>query len=105
MPLVYDDIPGSWGKLSKGWPFTYENAYEKYVFLNKLSPKARPVPYGSYVFHNGQLRIESQELLCILEEEYKKAGSPRLGDIRIRYEQAVKITKGSSEWPMLEKWW
>jgi hypothetical protein len=44
MPLAYDDIPGSWGQMSEGWP---ETPYTPAKWL--LCTKADIVPYGSYV--------------------------------------------------------
>lgn len=44
MPLVYDDVPGSWGTQSNGWP---ETPYSVGKWL--LCTKAQVVPYGSYV--------------------------------------------------------
>ena len=44
MPLEYDDEPGSWGRLSEGWPETPHTA-GKWL----LCTKTEIVPYGSYV--------------------------------------------------------
>lgn len=62
MPLVYDEEPGSWGRLSNGWPsFTLTAAmieakdragdaghYPATAIVTPLMNKAK-VPYGSYV--------------------------------------------------------
>jgi hypothetical protein len=71
MPLVYDDIPGSWGTYSEGWPSTSEWAVSKWVFANK----SKIIPYGSYVLMesstaNPYLRVETQELLDKLNENF-----------------------------------
>lgn len=72
---TYDE-PGSWGRLSEGWPETSEYAYEKYVFCNMTGV----VPYGSYVFVNidyrrtqyaGVLRVVDNALLARLNEKFK----------------------------------
>lgn len=57
MPLVYDDVPGSWGRMSEGWPFIHDPDSEarKLVIQNKL------VPYGSYATVGEYLRLETQE--------------------------------------------
>lgn len=71
MPLTYDDIPGSWGVYSQGWPSTYEHAHAKYVFANK----SHVIPYGSYVLMDSDtdrpyLRVETTELLGKLNEHF-----------------------------------
>ena len=71
MPLEYDDIPGSWGEYSKGWPSTSDHAYEKCVFANK----SKLIPYGSYVLMESgskqpYLRVENTELLEKLNENF-----------------------------------
>jgi len=74
MPLAQNDIEGSWGKLSIGWPET-PYTIEKWL----LCTKAEVVPYGSYVAmqpnypsHDGAvIRVETQELLQKLERAYK----------------------------------
>ena len=57
MPCVYDDIPGSWGDQSKGWPQIKDpdEAARKLVISRGL------VPYGSYVTVGDYLRLETQE--------------------------------------------
>lgn len=103
MPLEYDDEPGSWGRMSEGWPSTSERAMDKYVFLNKLTHP--PVPYGSYVIVGKTLRVENKRLLNNLERTFKAAGEPTQKQIMKRYDAAVKATQGSSSWPTLDKWW
>lgn len=56
----------SWWTLSEGWPETTENAYSKYVFANK----SKVIPYGSYVISGETLRVETQQLLDVLNENY-----------------------------------
>lgn len=65
MPLLYDDIPGSWGKQSESWP---EVNYTMGKWL--LCTKALVVPYGSYVKVGDKIRIETKELAIKLEETY-----------------------------------
>jgi hypothetical protein len=75
MPLVYDDVPGSWGPQSEGWP---ETSYSIGKFL--LCSKADVVPYGSYVvvgtkhisggkydYSEAVIRIETEALKQKLE--------------------------------------
>lgn len=50
MPLAYDDEPGSWGRMSEGWP---ETPYTPGKLL--LCTKAGIVPYGSYVVVGSKL--------------------------------------------------
>lgn len=73
MPLIYDDIPGSWGPASEGWP---ETPYTIGKWL--LCTKAHLVPYGSYVavspnypsYEDAMIRIENEHLKQKLEEAY-----------------------------------
>ncbi len=84
MPLVYDDVPGSWGTMSEGWPST---PYTMGKLL--LCTKASVVPYGSYVvvgntkklteagnymgydYSKAVIRVENQSLLDKLEAAYR----------------------------------
>ena len=66
MPLQYDDVPGSWGTMSQGWP---ETPYSMGKWL--LCTKAHVVPYGSYVKVGDVIRVETPKLLAALEEAYK----------------------------------
>lgn len=63
MPLSYDDIPGSWGTYSKGWPTLHcaneLEAQRAYVACTQEDL----VPYGSYVLVGNDLRVESEQLL------------------------------------------
>lgn len=65
MPLEYDDIPGSWGVQSEGWPST-PCTIGKWL----LCTKAGVVPYGSYVRVDDDLRVETKELLERLNKAY-----------------------------------
>jgi hypothetical protein len=67
MPLQYDDEPGSWGRMSEGWPDITTDARAKYVFLNK----SKLFPYGSWVIVGDVLRVESEEMRKTLEENYR----------------------------------
>ena len=60
MPLVYDDVPGSWGKQSEGWPAIHDpdGTTRGLVIQNKL------VPYGSYVTVDDELRLETSEYVA-----------------------------------------
>ena len=60
MPLVYDDVPGSWGKQSEGWPAIHDpdGTARGLVIQNKL------VPYGSYVTGDDELRLETSEYVA-----------------------------------------
>lgn len=57
MPCVYDDIPGSWGQQSLGWPSIADPNEE----VRKLVIRTGIVPYGSYVTVGGRLRLETEE--------------------------------------------
>lgn len=65
MPLVYDDVPGSWGPQSKGWP---ETPYTMGKWL--LCTQANVVPYGRYVHVGGVIRVETEELKRKLDAAY-----------------------------------
>lgn len=60
---IYDE-PGSWGRLSEGWPETAEHVQAKYA----LCGRGRYIPYGSYVLVGSStdrpvLRIATQAQL------------------------------------------
>lgn len=86
MPLAYDDVPGSWGHQSEGWP---ETPWTPGKLL--LCTKAEIVPYGSYVivgakrnerkhkwdtetptydYSEAMIRVESEALKQRLEKVY-----------------------------------
>ena len=73
MPCTYDDIPGSWGTQSEGWP---ETPYTIGKWL--LCTKAKVVPYGSYVKmtpnypsdEGAVIRVENEEAKAWLEHVY-----------------------------------
>ena len=69
MPLSQAD--GNWEKASEGWPEIKEEAYGKYVFNNM----SKILPYGSvcYLMEEGILRIEREEQLKFLEDNYRIA--------------------------------
>lgn len=74
MPLTYDDIPGSWGRYSEGWPcikFSSDKAHNE-ARLHMIENKV--VPYGSYVSVDNELRVETPELLAKLTKSLKDAG-------------------------------
>jgi len=66
MPLTYDDIPGSWGPQSVGWPST---PYTMGKWL--LCTKAKVVPYGSYVHVGDVIRVETDEYRRRLDLAYQ----------------------------------
>ena len=51
MPLVYDDVPGSWGAQSEDWPFLKFQNKSEYAEAWKCC--VMEVPYGSYVGCDG----------------------------------------------------
>lgn len=57
MPCVYDDVPGSWGSQSEGWPHIEDadGSVRRLVIREKL------VPYGSYVTVGNHLRLETND--------------------------------------------
>ena len=73
MPLAYDEIPGSWGIYSKGWP---EVHYEKYFqdIIQAFVVKGNRIPYGSYVFmtypHQSDfyVRLETHEQAKLVQD-------------------------------------
>jgi hypothetical protein len=81
MPLTYDDIPGSWGVYSRGWPeIKGDVAFDMYVFANCYIS----IPYGSYVLMSQRgkygdketcLRVE-YEHLAQLKADFERAGKP-----------------------------
>lgn len=76
------DEPGSWGRMSKGWPgIKGDDAYAMYVFAN-CTPS---IPYGSYVLisqrgHYGAdesyLRVHADHINQ-LRADFKAAGNPQ----------------------------
>lgn len=73
MTLKYDDVPGSWGTQSQGWP---ETPFSIGKWL--LCTQARVVPHGSYVridkgwrdAPESVIRVETPALLKKLEDAY-----------------------------------
>jgi hypothetical protein len=66
MPLVYDDIPGSWGTYSKHWPKVQCSTKDEASRAFIACTKANVVPYGSYVLVDYELRVETEELRAAL---------------------------------------
>lgn len=72
MPLAYDDIPGSWGRQSEGWPAiefatdTEQTIARSLVITNNL------VPYGSYVTVGKTLRVETEAYKQIVLDALKE---------------------------------
>ena len=73
MPLQYDDIPGSWGQASKGWPrYTALNSdWAERAFI--ACSKEYVVPYGSYVAVGLDIRVENLDYLAKLTEHMATA--------------------------------
>lgn len=73
MPLTYDDIPGSWGHYSTGWPFfrARDEAHARRAFV--ACTKECVVPYGSYVMVGLDIRVETQGLLDKLTAHMRTA--------------------------------
>lgn len=93
MPLQYDDIPGSWGTYSEGWP-TYHaknEAWARRAFV--ACTKEHLVPYGSYVLMDLDLRVETQEYLAKLVEHMKTARVEDTDEIVMRV-NALEQAKG-----------
>jgi hypothetical protein len=78
VPLQYDDVPGSWGTQSEGWPST---PYSMGKWL--LCTKAKIVPYGSFVvvgatgkypydYSKAVIRCETVALRDNLERVYEE---------------------------------
>jgi hypothetical protein len=72
------DEPGSWGRLSEGWPSTDIDALKKWIFLSTLGEEVTPVPYGSYVLMDSStdkpyLRVSNEERLNALNKLYQEA--------------------------------
>ena len=61
--LTYDDVPGSWGVYSKGWPSLVCISEEDAERASIACTKGKVVPYGSYVKVGNQLRVETPQLL------------------------------------------
>lgn len=57
MPCVYDDVPGSWGTQSNGWPAIHDPNDD----ARRLVIRDGLVPYGSYVTVGEYLRLETPE--------------------------------------------
>jgi hypothetical protein len=68
MPLNQRDHGDqSWATLSEGWPETREYGRAKWVFCNM----SKLLPYGSYVLVDGALRVETEALLKVLDENFE----------------------------------
>ncbi len=71
MSLIYDDEPGSWGRLSEGWSSIYDadGKVRELVIRDKL------VPYGSYVTVGEYLRVEIREYVSKVLHAIRNEGS------------------------------
>lgn len=69
MPLQYDDEPGSWGRMSEGWPQIQFSSTRLHDEAWRYCVKDNAVPYGSYV----SMTYKGMNLIIRFEtEEYKK---------------------------------
>jgi hypothetical protein len=94
---AYDE-PGSWGRMSNGWPgIKGDDAYAMYVFANC----APSVPYGSYVLMDQRgeygakesyLRVHAGHI-DQLHADFKAAGSPEAKESIRRRGSADKARK------------
>jgi hypothetical protein len=94
------DEPGSWGRMSDGWPgIKGDEAYDMYVFAN-CAPSA---PYGSYVLMSERgaygakesyLRVHADHI-DKLRADFKAAGNPKAGESIRRRGKADRA----------KKWW
>jgi len=92
------DEPGSWGRMSEGWPdIKGADAYNMHVFANC----APSVPYGSYVLmgqkdkHGAKescLRVHADHL-DQLRSDFKAAGTPTAGESVQRRGNAAKAMR------------
>lgn len=96
------DEPGSWDRMSKGWPsIKGDDAYAMYVFANC----APSIPYGSYVLIDeagkygstkSHLRVHSKHIAQLLVD-FESAGRPN----------AAESVRRRGAWPKrkADKWW
>ena len=93
------DEPGSWGRMSNGWPgIKGDDAYVMYVFANC----APSIPYGSYVLMDQRGKYNAKESYLRvhpdhvdqLHADFKAAGSPTVDEsVRRRGKVAKKAPK------------
>lgn len=80
------DEPGSWGRMSEGWPGVKgDEAYDMYVFANC----APSIPYGSYV-------LMSQRGKYGDDESYLRVHATYIDQIRADFEAADRPPAGES---------
>jgi hypothetical protein len=94
------DEPGSWGRMSKGWPgIKGDDAYDMFVFANC----APSIPYGSYVLisQKGQYGARESYLRVHIDHinqlryDFRSAGNPTP-------DESVKRRGNASR---AKKWW
>lgn len=92
------DEPGSWGRMSKGWPgVESDEAYDMFVFAN-CTPT---IPYGSYVLISQKGKYSAKvsylrahpDHIDQLIADFKAAGSPQVAESVRRRGNAPKATK------------
>lgn len=90
MPLIYDDIPGSWGTYSRGWPALRcaNEAEANRAFV--ACSKENAVPYGSYVLVGNDLRVETEELLDQLIDHIATSPFETYHDVMMHYEKSYR---------------
>jgi hypothetical protein len=93
------DEPGSWGRMSEGWPYIIDRAYDRYVFANCVTS----IPYGSYVFMGDRLRVHS-EYIEQLNTDFEKAGRPDSREsVKRRQETGTVLPSGNHG--QAPQWW
>lgn len=71
MPLTYDDVPGSWGRMSQDWPRIVFDTQAEHDEARRLVIRDHLVPYGSYVTCGLELRLETEEYVQIVRDALK----------------------------------
>lgn len=103
------DEPGSWGRMSNGWPgIKGDQAYDMFVFANCCET----IPYGSYVLmgQKGQydckesyLRVHADHIEQ-LKADFKAAGEPSSMESVERRKKTGKRDKWGNH-GHAPKWW
>ncbi len=102
------DEPGSWGRMSKGYPeIKGDDAHKMYVFAGRCET----IPYGSYVWiekgyrgaKESVLRVQAQYIKQ-LKADFKAAGSPTEEQSIARSERYGKKDRFGNR-GSAPKWW
>jgi hypothetical protein len=104
MPLVYDDVPGSWGPQSEGWP---EVPWTPAAWKRAVAE----LPYGSYVVvgtrinerkhrwdtttpyydhSRAVIRVETEALARLLRDSDAAAVAAPCGDMAVPQDQQAR---------------